>query len=82
MLIFWFATMIFAVTVLKLVGVQILYYFASTIVTMIVFDLLKILFSLQNKKADHTLDHDTPVQDHRCDPDGFGIFVIIRASWS
>jgi threonine/homoserine/homoserine lactone efflux protein len=49
-LVFWFGAMIVAVTTLELHGVEILYYFASTIITMVTFDLLKILFSHKLRK--------------------------------
>jgi threonine/homoserine/homoserine lactone efflux protein len=44
-LVFWFGAMIVAVSSLDLHGIQILYYFATTILTVIFFDLLKIMFS-------------------------------------
>jgi threonine/homoserine/homoserine lactone efflux protein len=50
-LVFWFGTMIVAVTTLELHGVEIIYYFSSTIITMVTFDLLKILFSHKLRKV-------------------------------
>jgi threonine/homoserine/homoserine lactone efflux protein len=80
-LIFWFGAMIVAVTSLDLHGLQIIYYFASTIVTLIGFDLLKILFShklrkVANEKVMTRLFRITGVILMT-----LGIFVVIRAFW-
>jgi threonine/homoserine/homoserine lactone efflux protein len=80
-LVFWFGTMIVAVTTLDLHGVQIIYYFTSTIVTLITFDLLKILFShklrkVVNEKLMTRLFRITGVILM-----ALGLFVIIRAFW-
>jgi len=80
-LVFWFGTMIVAVTSLDLHGAQILYYFACTILTMITFDLLKILFShklraVVTDKVMTKLFRITGVILM-----ALGIFVIIRAFW-
>lgn len=49
--IFWFGAMIVAVTGLDLHGIQIIYYFACTILTLLTFDLLKIFFSHNVRKV-------------------------------
>ncbi len=80
-LIFWFATMTFVVTILKLVGVQILYYFTTTIITVVVLDLLKILFSAKLRKVitDHLMTRLFRITGVILI--AFGIFVIIKAFW-
>jgi threonine/homoserine/homoserine lactone efflux protein len=80
-LVFWFGAMIVAVTSLNLEGVKIIYYFASTIFTLITFDMLKILFShklrkVVNEKLMTRLFRITGVILM-----ALGIFVIIRAFW-
>ncbi|MDD2570961.1 MAG: LysE family transporter [Bacteroidales bacterium] len=81
-LVFWFATMTFVVTIMKLTGIQILYYFSATILTLILFDVLKIVFSaklrrLVNENLMTKLFRITGVILI-----AFGIFVIIKALWS
>jgi len=80
-LIFWFATMTFAVTVLKLVGVQILYYFATTVLTMVVVDMLKILFSAKLRRliTPHLMSRLFRITGIILI--AFGIYVIIWALW-
>ncbi len=80
-LVFWFGAMIVAVSTLNLEGVQIIYYFACTILTLVTFDLLKILFShklrtLVTESLMTRLFRITGVILM-----GLGIFVIIRAFW-
>lgn len=80
-LIFWFGAMIIAVTGLDLHGVQILYYFASTIFTLITFDLLKIVFSHKLRKV---VTENVITKLFRVTGVilmALGIFVIIRAFW-
>lgn len=80
-LIFWFGTMIVVVTTLNLTGIQILYYFASTILTVIFFDLLKILFSSKLRKliTDNLMSKLFRVTGVILM--ALGIFVIIKAFW-
>jgi threonine/homoserine/homoserine lactone efflux protein len=80
-LIFWFGAMIVAVSGLELHGIQILYYFTSTIFTLITFDLLKILFSHKLRKV---VTESVMTKLFRITGIiliGLGIFVIIRAFW-
>lgn len=80
-LVFWFGAMIVAVTSLDLHGIQILYYFASTILTLITFDLLKILFS---HKLSKVITDGLMTKLFRITGVvlmGLGLFVIIRAFW-
>lgn len=68
-------------TGLDLHGVQILYYFASTIFTMISFDLLKIMFSHKLRKV---VTENVLTKLFRITGVilmALGIFVIIRAFW-
>lgn len=81
-LVFWFGAMIVAVTTLNLHGVQVIYYFATTIFTLMAFDLLKVLFShklrrVVNDKLMTRLFRITGVILM-----ALGIFVIIRAFWN
>lgn len=80
-LIFWFGAMIIAVTGIDLHGVQILYYFASTIFTLITFDLLKIVFSHKLRKV---VTENVITKLFRITGVilmTLGIFVIIHAFW-
>ncbi|MCD6332433.1 MAG: LysE family transporter [Bacteroidales bacterium] len=47
---FWFGAMVVAVSNFEFTGLQIVYYFSSTLFTMIVFDLVKILFATRLRK--------------------------------
>ncbi|TSA33973.1 MAG: hypothetical protein D4R64_12885 [Porphyromonadaceae bacterium] len=80
-LVFWFGAMIVAVTGLDLHGMQILYYFASTILTLITFDLLKIMFShrLRNVITEKVMTRLFRITGVILM--ALGIFVIIRAFW-
>jgi threonine/homoserine/homoserine lactone efflux protein len=80
-LIFWFATMTFVVTILKLVGVQILYYFAATILTMVFIDLLKILFSAKLRRLITPNLMSKMFRITGVILMAFGIFMIIKAFW-
>jgi threonine/homoserine/homoserine lactone efflux protein len=80
-LVFWFGTMIVAVTTLDLHGVQILYYFAGTILTLITFDLLKILFSHKLRKVVTQKVMTRLFRITGVILMGLGIFVVIRAFW-
>lgn len=78
-LLFWFGAMVVAVTNFEFTGLQIGYYFSSTMLTVIVVDLLKILFAvrLRNIVTDKAM-----VRLFRITGViliGFGLFVIIRA---
>ena len=80
-LVFWFGAMIVAVTSLDLHGVHILYYFASTIFTLIACDLLKIMFSHKLRKV---ITEKVMTRLFRITGVilmALGIFVIIRAFW-
>lgn len=80
-LVFWFGAMIVAVSSLDLHGIQILYYFATTIFTVIVFDLLKILFShrLRRIVTDQVMTKLFRITGVILM--ALGIFVIIRTFW-
>jgi threonine/homoserine/homoserine lactone efflux protein len=80
-LIFWFGTMIVAVTTLDLHGVQIIYYFACTIVTLMTFDLLKILFSHKLSKVVTDKVMTKLFRITGVILMALGIFVVIRAFW-
>jgi threonine/homoserine/homoserine lactone efflux protein len=80
-LVFWFGAMIVAVTSLDLHGVQIFYYFASTIVTLITFDLLKIMFSHKLRKVVTEKVMTKLFRITGVILMALGIFVIIRAFW-
>ena len=80
-LIFWFGAMIVAVSTLDLHGMQIIYYFAITIITLVTFDLLKIMFShklrkIVTEKVMTRLFRITGVILM-----SLGIFVVIQAFW-
>lgn len=80
-LIFWFGAMVVAVSSLDLHGVQILYYFACTILTLMTFDLLKILFSHKLRKV---VTENVMTKLFRITGVvlmALGIFVVIRAFW-
>jgi threonine/homoserine/homoserine lactone efflux protein len=80
-LVFWFGAMIVAVTTLDLHGAQILYYFATTITTVIAFDLLKIAFSHRLRRV---VTENVMTKIFRITGIilmSLGIFVIIRAFW-
>jgi threonine/homoserine/homoserine lactone efflux protein len=80
-LVFWFGAMIVAVSTLNLEGVQIIYYFACTIFTLVAFDLLKILFS---HKLRTLVTESLMTRIFRITGVilmGLGIFVVIRAFW-
>ncbi|MFO7617278.1 MAG: LysE family transporter [Bacteroidales bacterium] len=81
-LVFWFATMTFVVTIMKLTGIQILYYFTATLLTLILFDLLKIVFSAKLRRlvTDNIMSKLFRVTGVILM--AFGIFVIIKAFWS
>ncbi len=49
-LLFWFGAMVVAVSNFKFSGLQITYYFSSTLLTVIVIDMLKILFSFKIRR--------------------------------
>ncbi len=80
-LVFWFGAMIVAVTTLDLHGVQIVYYFACTIFTLVTFDLLKILFShkLRTVVTENVMSRMFRITGVILMT--LGIFVIIRAFW-
>lgn len=80
-LVFWFGAMIVAATSLDLHGIQILYYFASTCLTLITFDLLKIMFSHRLRKVvtDNVMTKLFRITGVILMT--LGIFVIIRAFW-
>ena len=81
-LVFWFATMTFVVTIMKLTGIQILWYFTATLLTLILFDLLKIIFSAKLRRL---VTDDIMSKLFRVTGVilmAFGIFVIIKAFWS
>lgn len=81
-LVFWFGAMIVAVTTLNLHGIEIIYYFASTIFTLITFDLLKVLFSHRLRKV---VTERVMIRLFRITGVilmALGIFVIIRAFWN
>jgi threonine/homoserine/homoserine lactone efflux protein len=80
-LVFWFGAMIVAVSSLDLHGIHILYYFATTILTIIIFDLLKILFSHKLRKivTDNLMTKLFRITGVVLM--SLGIFVIIRAFW-
>jgi len=78
---FWLATMTAVVTTFKLVGVQILYFFSSTLITMVFFDLLKILFSAKLRKL---VTESLMTRMFRITGIvlmAFGIIVLIKAFW-
>jgi threonine/homoserine/homoserine lactone efflux protein len=80
-LIFWFGAMIVAVSSLDLHGLQIIYYFACTILTLVTFDLLKILFSHKLRKV---VTEKVMVRLFRITGVilmSLGIFVVIQAFW-
>lgn len=80
-LVFWLGAMIVAVTTLDLHGVQIIYYFACTIFTLISFDLLKIMFS---HKLSKVITDNLMTRLFRITGVvlmALGLFVIIRAFW-
>jgi len=80
-LIFWFGAMVVAVSSLDLHGVQILYYFACTILTLMTFDLLKIMFSHKLRKV---VTENVMTKLFRITGVvlmALGIFVVIRAFW-
>jgi threonine/homoserine/homoserine lactone efflux protein len=80
-LVFWFATMTFVVTIMKLTGIQILYYFTATLLTVISFDVLKIIFSAKLRRL---VTDDIMSKLFRVTGVilmAFGIFVIIKAFW-
>jgi threonine/homoserine/homoserine lactone efflux protein len=80
-LVFWFGAMIVAVSSLDLHGIQILYYFATTILTVIFFDLLKIMFSHRIRRivTDQVMTKLFRVTGVILM--ALGIFVIIRTFW-
>lgn len=80
-LVFWFGAMIVAVTTLDLEGIQIVYYFACTIFTLITFDLLKILFSHKLRKVVTAKLMTRLFRITGVILMSLGIFVIIRAFW-
>jgi threonine/homoserine/homoserine lactone efflux protein len=80
-LVFWFGAMIVAVTGLDLNGVQVIYYFACTIFTLITFDLLKIMFSHKLRKVVTELVMTRLFRITGIILMSLGIFVIIRAFW-
>jgi len=80
-LVFWFGAMIVAVTSLDLHGVQIVYYFACTIFTLVTFDLLKILFSHKLRKVVTEKLMTRLFRITGVILMALGIFVIIRAFW-
>ena len=80
-LVFWFGAMVVAVTNLDLHGTGLLYYFACTVLTMIITDLLKIIFShrlrkVVTEKLMTRLFRVTGVILISC-----GLFVVISAFW-
>jgi len=80
-LVFWFGAMVVAVTNLDLHGTQLLYYFACTVLTMVITDLLKIIFShrlrkVVTEKLMTRLFRVTGVILISC-----GLFVVISAFW-
>lgn len=80
-LVFWFGAMIVAVTTLDLHGIQVVYYFACTIITLMTFDLLKIMFSHKLRKV---VTESLMTKLFRITGVilmALGIFVIIRAFW-
>jgi len=80
--VFWFGAMIVAVTNLDLHGIQLLYYFAGTVMTMMAVDLLKILFSHKLRKM---ITETVMVRIFRFTGIilmALGIFVMISACWS
>jgi threonine/homoserine/homoserine lactone efflux protein len=81
-LVFWFGAMIVAATTLNLHGLQIVYYFACTIFTLITLDLVKILFSHKLRKVvtDQVMTKLFRVTGVILM--GLGIFVVIRAFWN
>jgi threonine/homoserine/homoserine lactone efflux protein len=80
-LVFWFGAMIVAVSALELHGVQILYYFAGTIITLVTFDLLKIMFSHKLRKVVTEKLMTKLFRITGIILMSLGIFVIIRAFW-
>lgn len=80
-LVFWFGAMIVAVTTLDLNGVQVVYYFACTVITLITFDLLKILFSHKLRKIVTETLMTRLFRITGVILMALGIFVIIRAFW-
>jgi threonine/homoserine/homoserine lactone efflux protein len=81
-LVFWFGAMIVAATTLNLHGLQIVYYFACTIFTLVTLDLVKILFSHKLRKVvtDKVMTRLFRVTGVILM--GLGIFVVIRAFWN
>lgn len=78
---FWLATMTVVVTTFKLLGIQILYYFASTIITVMTFDLLKILFSSKLRKVINESMMTRLFRITGVVLMAFGILVMIKAFW-
>ncbi len=73
--------MIVAVSTLELHGIQIIYYFATTILTLMTFDLLKIMFSRRLRKI---ITEKLMTKLFRVTGlilMALGIFVVIRAFW-
>jgi threonine/homoserine/homoserine lactone efflux protein len=79
---FWLATMTMVVSTLKLVGVQILGFFASTIITVMVFDVLKIIFSSKLRKVITEAIMTKMFRITGIILMAFGIYVMIKAFWS
>jgi threonine/homoserine/homoserine lactone efflux protein len=80
-LVFWFGAMIVAVSNFALHGIQILYYFVGTIMTMMSADLLKILFS---HKLRNLVTETVMIRIFRLTGIiliSLGIFVVISAFW-
>jgi threonine/homoserine/homoserine lactone efflux protein len=80
-LVFWFGTMIVAVTTLNLNGIQVAYYFAATILTVIVLDILKIVFSSKLRKMITDKLMTKMFRATGVILMALGIFVIIRTFW-
>ncbi len=79
---FWLVTMTMVVSTLKLVGVQILYFFGSTIITVMVFDIIKIIFSSKLRKVVTEMLMTKLFRITGIILMAFGIYFMIKAFWN
>jgi threonine/homoserine/homoserine lactone efflux protein len=77
--IFWFGTMVMVVSSFNLSGVEVIYYFASVVGTVIVVDLIKVLSATQLRRIINDLLMTRLFRVTGVILISFGIFLIVRA---